>query len=267
MFRRLAAGLTGLHPAVRRLAAAGAAAILAAGSLLTPQPAAADTAYPVTVTFKHVQFARTDDGCYGWLCMYDDARLEVYGSVTAFTSAGAVSAGGRPARNFGTWAQVGAGCSTDGVWWTSATGGPCQKQIESTDSHLDPVFTDKFSFSDVLLCSGGAYNSCATGYSKNNNVIKLQVHAGETITVSTTMKDYDWAAPTTWCAVGRRRLARSQPRSSRPARTARAPRSRWPTTATRSAPCPSAWRRPPLPRRGRAQPGHYLLAVPWLWRA
>src|SRR5436189_4726160 len=46
-----------LRPAFRRrLAAAGAAAAVAAGSLLTPQPAAAATAYPVTVTYDNVKF-------------------------------------------------------------------------------------------------------------------------------------------------------------------------------------------------------------------
>ena len=59
MFGRIARTL---RPALRRLAAAGAAAALAAGSLLAPQPAAADYAFPLKVTYDNVQFTTVNDG-------------------------------------------------------------------------------------------------------------------------------------------------------------------------------------------------------------
>src|SRR5437870_2996069 len=71
--RRLASALvlstgaafrTSLRPGLRRrLAAAGASAALAFSTLLTAQPAAADTAYPVYVTFDNVKFTMVNDGC------------------------------------------------------------------------------------------------------------------------------------------------------------------------------------------------------------
>ena len=181
MFRRLAAGLTGLRPAVRRLAAAGAAAILAAGSLLTPQPAAAATAYPVNVTFLKAAFPQTNDG-------WDDDYLEVYGTVAAYTSAGAASAGGLPYRNFGTWGQNPSACpeiDDNAVPW-SANGNfslaPCPKTV---------VWPGPYAFNGVFLCKGATKSACATGWSTFNNTIPLQVHAGEQIILSVAMQDYD----------------------------------------------------------------------------
>ena len=115
---------TCLRPATRRLLAAAAAVTLAASSVLTPQPAAAATTYPVNVTFLKVAFPQTNDG-------WGDDFLEVYGTVAAYTSAGAASAGGLPYRNFGTWGQTPSGCPSSVSWEANGnfSQAPCPKSV------------------------------------------------------------------------------------------------------------------------------------------
>jgi hypothetical protein len=158
----------------RRVAALGAAAGVAAGGLLVAQPAAADTAYPVTVTFDSVKFTMVDDGS----CLLNPLckALELYGTVGAYTSAGAVSAGGVPYRLFGKWGQD--PCE---VAWDDDYGTTCTKRIA----------VGTFEFAKVFLCDGSQYQTCSTGYSKSNNVINLQVHPGEQFKVTVLMQDYD----------------------------------------------------------------------------
>src|SRR5215216_2240736 len=82
------------------------AAAVVGSSLLMATPAAADTTYPVNVTFDSVEFTMINDGCTymgGFDCPGDHV-LELYGTVGAYSSAGAVSAAnGLPYRLFGKW--------------------------------------------------------------------------------------------------------------------------------------------------------------------
>jgi hypothetical protein len=168
-----------LRPAVRRgLAASGMAAALAAGSVLTPQFAAADTAYPVSVTFLRVTFTQTNDG-------WGDSYLDVYGTVAAYTSAGPVSAGGLPYRNFGTWGQNPAGCPpTDGsVPWGTST--------FTTAKCLKSVNVGAYGFATEKLCPGTSKSACTGAYNGYNNTIPLQVHPGEQIILAVAIQDYD----------------------------------------------------------------------------
>jgi len=192
-----------LGPAFRRrVAAAAAAAAVAASSLLTAHPAAAAGVYYVDVEFEDVTFAHVDDGCYGWLCLYTDTTMEIYGSVTARTSA----LGGGPwnwaYRNFGTWGKDPWSCPAQAVAWDSTTNGPCLKKI--TEDGISISSGDAHAFNDVLLCSGKAKDSCATAYNKNNNHIVLVVQPDEGITVNFAMQDYDSAsANDTVCTGGK----------------------------------------------------------------
>ena len=160
----------------RRLAATGAAVAMAATSLFSAQPAAADTTYPVNVTFDHVKFTMLNDGgCgAGWIC--SDEYFELYGTVGAYTTAGAVSAGGLPYRLFGKWGSH--PCETN---WDASWGTTCTKEVTVGTSD----------FTKVFLCDGSYYQTCSTGYYKNNNTIGLQVHAGEQFKVTVAMQDYD----------------------------------------------------------------------------
>jgi len=167
-----------LRPAFRRRVAAGAAAaVVATSSLLMAQPAAADTAYPVNVTFDNVKFTMTNDRCSADLifCPYD-YTLELYGTVGAYTTAGAVSAGGLPYRLFGKWASH--PCEVD---WAASFGTTCTKEVG----------LGTWDFTKVFLCGGSYYQTCSTGYSKSNNTIHLQVHPGEQFKVTVAMQDYD----------------------------------------------------------------------------
>lgn len=176
------AALGGMLAFRRRLATTGAAAALAASSLLIAQPAAADTAYPVNVTFDNVKFTMVNDGCiwhvFDFYCD-TDATLEVYGTVGAYTTAGAVSAGGLPYRLFGKWASD--PCEQS---WGSSIGANCAKLMT----------LGTFDFTKVLLCAGSYYQTCSTGYSKPNNTIPLLVHAGEQFKVTVALQDYDWGS-------------------------------------------------------------------------
>ena len=168
-----------LSPALRRrVVATGAAVAMAATSLLIPQPAAADTAYPVTVTYDNVKFTMVNDGScatpFNWYCT--DTTLDLYGTVGAYTTAGAVSAGGLPYRLFGKWASH--PCETS---WGSSWGTTCTKEVN----------VGTYDFTKVFLCDGSYYQTCSTGYYKNNNTVGLQVHAGEQFKVTVAMQDYD----------------------------------------------------------------------------
>jgi hypothetical protein len=178
-----------LRPALRHLAAALAAAALAAGSLLTPQPAAADTTYTVNVTFDNVKFTMINDGCYDVLCYATDKSLEVYGTVGAYTTAGASSAaGGLPYRIFGKW-QPPSGCPY--TLWDSNVGTTCPKE---------GTWVGTYDFTKVFLCGGSHYQTCSTGYSKNNTTIPLQVRPGEQFKVTVAMQDHDsWSANDNVC--------------------------------------------------------------------
>jgi hypothetical protein len=162
----------------RRVAAAGAALTLAASSLLIAQPAAAATAYPVNVTFDNVKFTMVNDGCtyLGGFDCPDDNIFELYGTVGAYTTAGAVSAGGLPYRLFGKWASH--PCEVD---WAASFGTTCTKEVG----------LGTWDFTKVFLCGGSYYQTCSTGYSKVNNTIHLQVHPGEQFKVTVAMQDYD----------------------------------------------------------------------------
>jgi hypothetical protein len=163
----------------RRLAAAGTAAVVVASSLVAAQPAAADTTYPVNVTFDNVQFTMINDGCTymgGFDCPADH-ELELYGTIGAYSTAGAVSAAnGLPYRLFGKWGQH--PCE---VYWDAGYGTTCTKEVT----------VGKYDFTKVFLCAGSYYQTCSTGYSKLNNTIPLQVHAGEQFKVTVAMQDYD----------------------------------------------------------------------------
>jgi hypothetical protein len=164
----------------RRIAASATVAALALGSLAAAQPAAADTTYPVNVTFDNVKFTMINDGCANYwptFCTGDaDGTLELYGTVGAYTSAGAVSAGGQPYRNFGKWGEH--PCESD---WGAGSGTTCTKEVT----------LGTWDFSQVFLCNGSSYQACSTGYRKPNNTIPLQVHPGEQFKVTVLMQDYD----------------------------------------------------------------------------
>jgi hypothetical protein len=167
-------------PALRRRVAASAAAVaITASSLLSAQPAAADTAYPVNVTFDNVKFTMVNDGCSWDIYCSTDHRLEVYGTVGAYTTAGAVSAGGLPYREFGKWGQ-----NPCEAAWDASYGTTCTKQVSF----------GTYDFTKVFLCAGSYYQTCSTGYGKLNNTIPLQVHAGEQFKVTVAMQDYDWGS-------------------------------------------------------------------------
>jgi len=162
----------------RRVAATGAAVAVVVSGLFVAQPAAADTTYPVNVTFDNVKFTMVNDGCTylgGFDCPSDNT-LELYGTVGAYTSAGGVSAGGLPYRLFGKWASH--PCE---VSWDAGYGTTCTKEVGVGTSD----------FTKVFLCAGSYYQTCSTGYSKANNTIPLQVHPGEQFKVTTAMQDYD----------------------------------------------------------------------------
>ncbi len=169
-----------LSPALRRrVVATGAAVAMAATSLLSAQPAAADTTYPVYVTFDNVKFTMVNDGCTWDIYCSTDHTIEVYGTVGAYTTAGAVSAGGLPYRLFGKWGTD--PCETS---WGSSYGATCTKQMTF----------GTYDFTKVFLCDGSYYQTCSTGYSKYNNTIPLQVHSGEQFKVTVAMQDYDWGS-------------------------------------------------------------------------
>ncbi len=184
-----------LQPTRRlRLTTTLGAAALAATTMLSPQSAAAATAYTVNVRFYSVEFWDIDDGAVydGWFNYSTDTTMEVYGYFTAYTPAGAASAGYFPYRNFGTWGTNGSGCPSSGVYWNSNSGATCVKQTSWDNVHYWNATTE---YPDsLLLCSSVNYTSCGTGYYKNNNVIKLTVHPGETIHVGVHMKDHDWGS-------------------------------------------------------------------------
>jgi hypothetical protein len=163
----------------RRVAALVAAAALAASSLLSVQPAAAATAYPVYVTFDHVQFTMVNDGCppeYSTIFCGVDGTFELYGTVGAYTTAGAVSAGGLPYRLFGKWGSH--PCETT---WDASWGTTCTKEVD----------VGTYDFTKIFLCDGSTSQTCSTAYYKNNNTIGLQVHPGEQFKVTVAMQDYD----------------------------------------------------------------------------
>jgi hypothetical protein len=196
-FVRSAGGALGaiLRPAFRlRLTTAFGAVAIAATSMLSPQSAAAATTYTVNVRFHSVNFWNVDDGVIytGWFNYTTDTEMEVYGYFDAYTPAGAASAGWFPYRNFGTWGSNPSGCPASGVLWDSSTGATCVKWTPWDNVHFWNATTENLS--NLLLCSSVNYTSCGTGYSKGNNVIKLQVHAGETIHVGAHMKDRDWGS-------------------------------------------------------------------------
>ena len=177
-----------LSPALRRrVVATGAAVAMAATSLLSAQPAAADTTYPVYVTFDNVKFTMVNDGSCSnplvWDC--NDTTLELYGTVGAYTTAGAVSAGGLPYRLFGKWASH--PCETN---WGSSWGTTCTKEVN----------VGTYDFTKVFMCDGSYYQTCSTAYYKYNNTVGLQVHAGEQFKVTVAMQDYDsWSANDNVC--------------------------------------------------------------------
>jgi hypothetical protein len=169
----------------RRVAATGAAAALAATSLLGAQPVAADTAYPVNVTFDSLKFTMVNDGCDDIFC-YTDTRLEIYGTVGAYTTAGASSAaGGLPYRLFGKW-----GSEPCEAPWDANYGTNCTKQVK----------VGSWDFTKAFLCNGSYYQTCSTSYYKSNNTIPLQVHPGEQFKVTVAIQDYDsWSANDNVC--------------------------------------------------------------------
>jgi hypothetical protein len=163
-----------------RLAASAAVGALAASSIFAAQPVAADTTYPVNVTFDNVQFTMVNDGTcaswFDWTCG-DDHTFEAYGTVGAYTTAGAGSAaGGMPYRLFGKWGSH--PCEVD---WGASFGITCTKEIG----------LGTWDFTKVFLCQGSQYQTCSTGYTKSNNTIPLQVHPGEQFKVTVAMQDYD----------------------------------------------------------------------------
>jgi hypothetical protein len=163
----------------RRLASTAIAILLASTSLLSVQPVAADTTYPVNVTFDNLKITMLNDGCtyLGGFDCPSDHWFELYGTLGAYTSAGAVSAaGGLPYRLFGKWASH--PCEAD---WDAAYGTTCTKEVT----------VGTYDFSRVYLCDGSYYQTCSTGYTKFNNTIQLQVHPGEQFKVTVLMQDYD----------------------------------------------------------------------------
>jgi hypothetical protein len=185
--RKLILGAAGVFSAdalltFRRRVAVGAATVaLASSSLLIAQPAAADTTYPVSVTFDNVRFTMVSDACIfdiSTLHCYSDPWQEVYGTVGAYSTAGASSAvGGLPYRIFGKWNSH--PCDSN---WEDTSGMTCTKRM--TEGVL-------YAFTKVFLCGGSYYQSCSTGYSKSNNTIQLRVRPGEQFKVTVAMQDYD----------------------------------------------------------------------------
>jgi hypothetical protein len=173
-----------LCPALRGLAALGVGAALAAGGLLAPQPAAADTTYPVNVTYDSVKFVKIDDGG-------SDHDGEVYGTVGAYSSAGAASAaGGLPYRIFGRWGPLFSQCPGRdvGVEWDYAADNVDNWYRECPKEVVNAV---DYSFSGVWMCKGSQSQTCSTLYASNNNTIPLQVRPGEQFKVTVAMQDYD----------------------------------------------------------------------------
>ena len=162
-----------------------AATLIAATGVFLPQTAAASTSYHVRVVFNQAQFTRIDDG------FYNDTAIEVYGSMGAYTSAGAASAGGLPYRNFATWGHNPSGCPSGGVPWDGLLDAPCFKST-FWDGIVGHWTTENLN--NLWLCPGADSTSCVATYSKNNNAIDLTVHPGETIKVAVHMKDYDSAS-------------------------------------------------------------------------
>ncbi|MBO0879537.1 MAG: hypothetical protein J2P17_04030 [Mycobacterium sp.] len=169
-----------------RLAASCGAVVLATTALLSPQAAAAQTTYHVKVYFTDIRFTNIDDGG-----LPTDHTAEVYGRVSAYTSAGAASAAGLPYRILGTWGQNPSGCSANGVGWDSGLGSPC---VKSTywDGVVGHWTTKNLEY--AWLCPSSTGTSCAETWSTNNSFINLDVHPGETIRVGVYMKDYDWGS-------------------------------------------------------------------------
>ena len=172
-----------IHAVRHRVAATAAALALAVSSLLVAQPVAADTTYPVNVTFDNVRFTMVNDGCiyhpFDFFCD-TDTTLEVYGTVGAYTTAGASSAaGGLAYRLFGKW-----GTDSCESYWDASYGTTCAKAMT----------LGLYDFTKVFLCGGSAYQTCSTNYSKSNNTVPLQVHAGEQFKVTVAMQDYDWGS-------------------------------------------------------------------------
>ena len=173
-----------------RVAATVAVGALAASSMFAAQPVSADTTYPVNVTFDNVQFTMVNDGTcaswFNWNCG-SDSTFEAYGTVGAYTTAGAVSAAnGMPYRLFGKW-----GSHPCEVSWAASYGITCTKEIG----------LGTWDFTKVFLCQGSQSQTCSTGYTKSNNTIPLQVHPGEQFKLTVNMQDYDaLSANDTICA-------------------------------------------------------------------
>jgi len=179
--RRLAHGFVIAVSAFRRrVAVAAAGAAMVGGSLLAAQPVAADTTYPVNVTFDNVRFTMLNDGCtyLGGFDCPTDYWFELYGVVGAYTTAGASSAAnGLPYRLFGKWGEH--PCDAD---WTASYGMTCTKYA---------TVGTNYDFGKTYLCNGSYYQTCSTSYSKSNNTIPLQVRPGEQFKVTALMQDYD----------------------------------------------------------------------------
>ncbi len=167
--------------------------LFAASSLLIAQPTAAQETYTIEVDFQSVKFANVDDGCAGAFCSGTDHTMEVFGTLTARTSATDGGVFNYLYRNFGTWGSDPWSCPVQPVAWDSSTNGPCLKEITETSSSLSS--SQAHAFNNVLLCRGAAKNSCATGYAKNDGAVVLLVHPGEIISVNVAMQDYDKFSP------------------------------------------------------------------------
>jgi hypothetical protein len=169
-----------------RLVASCGAMILATTALLNPQAAAAATTYHVKVVFTDIRFTRIDDSG-----LTSDPVAEVYGRVSAYTSAGAVSASGLPYRILGTWGDNPSGCSAGGVAWDNGLGSPCVKKT-AWDGVVGHWTTKNLEF--AWLCPSSTGTSCAETWSTNNSFIRLDVVPGQTIRIGVYMKDYDWGS-------------------------------------------------------------------------
>jgi hypothetical protein len=168
-----------------RLAASVVALLFATTALLSPQAAAAATTYQVEVVFTDARFTRIDDG------VSSDHVAEVYGRLSATTSAGAASAGGLPYRIFGTWGQNPSGCPAGGVPWDSGIGCPCVKSTgwDGIVGHWTIESLER-----AWFCASSTGTACVGTWSTNNSAFMLNVHPGETIRVGVYMKDYDWGS-------------------------------------------------------------------------
>jgi hypothetical protein len=164
-----------LRPALRRLAALGAAAALAAGGPLAPQPAAAAYAFPMQVTYDSLRFTKVDDGVVVHLTRISpDSTLELYGEVAAYTSAGPSGAGGQP------YLGLEAGMGQCVTHWGGD--GSCDRAVVKDTTYY---------FSQTPLCAGSTANTCFTSGSKYNNTIPLWVRPGEQIILEVNLVDYD----------------------------------------------------------------------------